>query len=271
MADEATKSTDQVSAVNVQGSSSADINVTMEQAKQAAPAAGPTAESLNVSQEQFDKFYSADKGYNWEAHARELQFQNEQRANRDTDQKADAKPAEPKGEADKTGDENAIDWNGLGAKIGDGTFGEADKQQLMGIGIPENIVDEYVNVIKMNVEMHFQNVAQAFGGEQRMDQVINAAKAQMTEQEFENAEKMLADPNQYRVAADSMMARAGAQPIGGPNANHGGAQDAPQPYANQQEMLADQRNPKYRADPAFREQVWRRASVSNFDNANHTL
>lgn len=253
----------------------------------AADPATPTPESLGVTQAQFDKFYSADTGYNWENHAKELAFKLEGKAPPAEGEETPAEgeppaeetpaPAEgeaPASEADAT---NAVAQAGLDFEqvnetiATTGALSEEHLVALRKIGIPDEVSQGYVKYLKGTAEAHVASVTEYMGGDDGLAKAREWAKANLPLAEIQDYEKRISDPETWRLAADSILARAGlpagqkADPIVPPN-----AQQAPttpggiQPYATQADMIADQRKPEYRKDPAFHQQVMDRARISTF-------
>ena len=265
MADE--QQAEQVTATTVEGANSASVNLSMEEGKATAPSNEVTAESLGVAPEQFDKYYK-DGQYNWEAHAKELQFKEQQQAKKAPEQQAN-QPAAAPAEAQEAVENAGLNWDTLGDKIvTDGDIGEADYKALEEIGIPTDIAKEYVEAVKFRTETHVNQVTEFFGGEQQFEAVKTWAQQNYSEAELDALSAQLSDPQSWKLAADMLSTKAGHLPSSnatyGPNAGSA-AGTTVQPYGSQQEMIADQRRPEYKRDPSFRAQVVERARVSNFE------
>lgn len=257
-----------VQATIVESSTATNIDTTTEEVKNAqanANAVGP--DTFGVSQAQFDKYYN-DGQYNWEAHAKELQFQAEQRG-----QNNEAKPQEENQtapeDAQQAVEQAGLNWEELNWKIGaKGDIDISDYQALMQMGIPEEVIRGHVQMVAQQVQTHVTEVEEAFGGKEAWQQTQAWADRNLSEGEIDHLNRMLAGPD-YQMAVDMLKQRAGTAMQTGPQTVPGVTQVAP--YNSQAEMVADQMKPEYRRDPAFRQQVMQRAAISSFANTRHTL
>ena len=271
MADTDTKD---VQATTVAGATQEQINISMDDQKAAEAAAAaesteqtPTAESLGVTAEQFDKFYNADNGYNWEAHAKESEYKLSQKAG---EADPDAAAADDK-TAQKAASDAGLDFSDLEAKIiKDGDIGEADYAALEAIGIPKDIAGDYIEGIKFRASAQVKAVTEAFGGAEGLAKVEQFVQANYTADEIATLERDLSDPEIYKVTVDAIHARMEKEAAGtivhGTNQQGGGdGGTGVEPYATQMDMVADQRDPRYKTSEAFRKTVMARAAVSTWD------
>lgn len=279
MSDKVEENSDQnsgVSVQNVQASQSGDVGLTMEQGKEAAPSDPntPSADSLGVTSEQFDKYFDAQTGqYNWQAHAKEAEFKVEQKASQDS--KSDqADKTEKPSEADERSivEKAGLDFNALEAQIVEnGDIDQAAYDALLGIGIPEDTIKQHIQGIKNEAANHVENVMNAFGGEDVLEKIADWAQQNYTPEEIKALEDKLSDPAEFKVTADMLIAKSGisaladGKPVNAPNASEGGSGGV-KGYANQAEMIADQRKPEYKTDPSFRAEVAQRAAASTWEN-----
>jgi len=272
-----------VSTTVVDGSSASNVDMTMAEGKATAPVenAGPTAETLGVTQAQFDKFHK-DGAYNWEAHAKEAEFAAAQKGT-----KADDNPDEGARDVKDADDTNTdaaeqavteagLDWDALGETIVEnGDITESDYEALAKIGVPEPVIKEYIEGITERAKTQVATVTEALGGAEGLKAVTEFAQANYSPEEISKLEQQLASPTEYKLAVDLLLAKSGRPPIAkgaaiaGPNAAAPGTTDV-QPYATQADMIADQRNPQYKKSPAFRAEVFKRAAVSNWTAPTHT-
>tara|TARA_R110000803_G_scaffold39813_3_gene85881 strand:+ start:1815 stop:2609 length:795 start_codon:yes stop_codon:yes gene_type:complete len=259
-----------VSATTVNGSESAEITTTVEEVQAveaASAAAGP--ETFGVNQAQFDKYYSAeDKSYNWEAHAKELQFVSEQRTTSEPPPQQDN--PEQFATAEDAVDAAGLDWDDLSYKIGaNGDIDAMDYERLEAMGIPRNVIETHVQSVSAQAQDHVAKVTDAFGGREEWIQTQAWANRNLGEVEINQLNSMLAGQN-YLAAVMALKQRAGTSNETSrlPQTNPGTPQA--QGYASQAEMVADQRKPEYKRDPAFRQHVAQRAAKSDFGQ-RHTL
>lgn len=265
MAEEQNSGAD-VSASIVQGSESADITTTsaeVEAAKANSDAVGP--DSFGVTQSQFDKYYK-DGNYNWEAHAKELQYIAEQRGD-ETQQEADQQ--EVPEDAQEVVEQAGLDWDELSYKIGaQGDIDGEDYEALMQLGIPMETIRGHVQMVAHQVQTHVEAVTDAFGGQEQWQQTQAWADRNLSEGEINHLNQMLAGPD-YQMAVEMLKQKAGTQMGNMPQSNPGTNQVTP--YGSQAEMIADMRKPEYKRDPAFRQQVQARVGASQLNMGGHTL
>jgi hypothetical protein len=239
----------------------------------------PTFETMGVTEEQFGKFYSADKGYNWEAHAKEAEF------------KAAQKPAAPAGDvtpdpnATKDVDPNAaaesavaaagLDMDALGVKIRDtGNISDEDYAALEGVGIPKEMVADYVELVNARTESHVKSVHEALGGEQGFKDMQAWAMANLSQDERDGYDAML-NSSQWTVATEALRTQMGMKPVekqgqlvtpqnqASPNEASSNA------YADQAAMNLAIQDPKYKLNTKegveYRAEVMRKAANSNWE------
>jgi len=260
---------------NVSSGNTSNVNLSMQDGREATNAADNTVtpESLGVSQTQFDKFFDKEKGYNWQGHAQEAEYKLTQRGEtRQTDNtsrqqaQTNASPSDAKTAVSEAG----LDFGDLTQKIVDnGDIDAADYKALSDIGIPEHIAKSYVQGEVARATEQVDNVLAAFGGEAGFGKVKAWVQENYTDAEVADLERKLSSPNEYRFTAEFLLSKAGLPPVekghavNAPNASQGGGGGA-EGYKNQAEMIADQKDPRYRKDPKFREQVYARAAASTF-------
>lgn len=254
----------------VEGSQSAQIDISQaDMQAQNETDQLPSPEKLGVTQAQFDKYYNSEKSeYNWQAHAREAEFVNSQQAEKTIDAESETANAEAIETAEQAVEQAGLDWDVLSRKIGEtGNIDESDYEALSKMGIPKEIVEQHVDMVYTQVQGHIAKVTDAFGGREQWQQTQAWADRNLDQTEIDQLNGMLGGPN-YEMAVNLLMQKAGTQMNAMPMGS--GGNPAVEGYASQMEMVADQRNPEYKRDPAFREKVMQRAAASNWSTANHT-
>ena len=269
---------------NVSGNQSVQVETSVEDVKnaQAINEGKPadTAETLGVSEAQYAKFYKPDTGYNWQAHAKELEWQASQKATQPTE----TAPEAPEGEEPKaTGDEVkevveglGVDWEGLNDQIRKtGQLSAESVDELVSKGMPKDVVETYAKYAAQEYETHRTNVTEYLGGANQYAKIQELAEAHLSADEIQKLSAGLGDPDNWQKAADAVLTHfglprgnvQGTTLIFGDNASPASAAQVLQPYASVQEQIADQRNPQYKIDPAFREQVAKRIAASNYSHS----
>lgn len=208
-----------------------------------------------------EKYWDADKAeYNWEAHARELAWQKDQKSA----QEANADEGEAIKRADDVAGQAAekagidlIEFNEYVAEHG--KVNPEHLKQFEAAGIPPESVEEYVALKIAAVERQYDTVIDYFGGEAAKEQLNTFLVKNYTREEVVAFNEQLMDPGKWRATAAFLMGEAGmARPghglIKGNNANAGGGAEG-EKFATEAEFNAAMRDPRYKTDPAYRERV----------------
>lgn len=254
----------------------------VEPAKQEEKKPDPAPETKEVPKMPdggFDKFYNKETGqYNWQAHAREVEFKLAQKAKGDpkTEAKPEAKPEEKaegqteapkeeqKDDAKETVEKAGLNWDEITAKVNDtGKLEEGDYEALERIGVPKQIVDSYIEALTV---ARAANQAKAFeyaGGEDKLNGALNWAATNLDRQEIDAINKQLASAN-WKLGIDALMARhaKSAKGAGEPKLVTGEPSNGGEAgFSSHAEMIAaiNKRDAKgsklYDVDPAYRAQV----------------
>lgn len=237
-----------------------------------------TAESLGVSEAQFAKYYK-DGVYNWDAHRTEVEYREKQAKDKDDRQDKAVfpedivKPADADvsdGDASKAVEQAGLDWDTLDTEIAtDGKLGEASVEALKALGIPENVITTYVDNIVRDAEAHIDNVTKAFGGEDTMAKVNEWVVTNLAEAEIETYNERLNDPAQFDSAVKELLDKSGAKVTKAPEKRLEApnsqipSSTGPKAFASDAEMQQAFRDPRYRTDAAFRQEVMERVRVTD--------
>ena len=235
----------------------------------------PSAEQLGVSEEQFKKFFKDGK-YDWQAHARESDFRAAQAAQRQQRQTQQRQTSDDQGDVDaarQVAEDAGLDWDRLGEKIiSRGDIDDADYEALANLGVPEDVVENYITGELDRATAHVERVKDAFGGEQRYEAVHQWAHQNLSPEELQGYDDML-NSGQWQVAVDALLARAGLPPVkNGTTVRTPNAQGTPtvgDTYHNMDEVIADMMKPEYKTDPKFAREVMEKAARSNYQTDVH--
>lgn len=216
-----------------------------------------------------DKFYNADTGaYNWEAHARELEFKAAQAADK-------ARTAAPAGDdttvadAAKAAADAGFDVAALEQQILDG--GDLTDDQYKALeakGFRREFVEGIVNMSRSAAEARVSEIVNAFGGEETFDQVKAWMVQNLTADEIQGYEELINGPK-WRVAVQALQAQLGmAQPaapqtptVTAPNASIDTSSGVTG-FKSDAEFMQAMQDPRYKTDAAYREQFMARAQAS---------
>lgn len=208
-----------------------------------------------------DKFYNAETGeYDWKNHSVELQYK--------IDQKAEPKKEETNETNEAT---SPVNWDNITSEIDSTNTISADTyQQLKDYGIPDAILDGYIGLLENNKNYMQSVTAEYAGGQENLDTIFEWASTNLNEEEIANYNSILETPN-WRMAIDSLRvsadvglppatsASSSPQLVEGQNLSDSGLG-----FPSKQQMVEAMSDPRYKNDPAFRNQVRLRVGNSNF-------
>lgn len=221
-----------------------------------------------------DKFYDPKTGtYNWEAHAREQAF-NAQRGQK-TDAPAGGDTKETPGDQEVTDVVTAagLSMDDLRTSIlTDGALTEAQMGALTKVGLPQALVEEYVENAKFRMEAETQAAVAYAGGEEETNRLLAWAEKNFDPETKARVNAMLAGPA-WKDGIDLIKARA---PRGeGQRVSDTALTNGDQTvtgYRSRAEMLRDMRvidettgRRKYETDPAYRRAVEQKIARSRFE------
>lgn len=252
-----------VSAENV----SQQVHVT----EPAIAAAADTPETLGVDQASYDKYYKGDT-FDWASYGKEQAFKAQKAT--PTDEPVETPEAEDaSGVVEKAG----LDWDDLGAKISaDGDISAEDYDALAAIGIPKQVISDYVASVQGNAQATIDAVIDMAGGQDAFDQLYTALYSNATEAARNKIDVLLRDPDTREAGVIQAYRTAGLEPPTGqyqthatptPAASRGNAPPVNRSvvgYDSQEAQVLDQRDPRYRTDPTFRAEVMQRIAASTY-------
>jgi len=220
-----------------------------------------------------DKFYNAETGaYDWESHAKELQF------NLDGRQKPEASAEKPKLEIEAPSEEAdvknivaeaGLDMETLEARLMEnGDLSEEDYSALKKVGIPEELTKSYVENIQYRIAAQEREAFQYAGGEEAWAQMTEWAQQNMPEAEINGLNETLRTSN-WKLAVDGLRQRMGqttTQRPAEPQFLRGETTTGTQfGYRSKSEMKSDMASPEYTSSPAFRQQVAQKIQSATWD------
>jgi hypothetical protein len=236
---------------------------------------GDTGEELipiaGMPEGGFDKFYDDKTGnYSWENHAKELAYRLDSTTKPESETpKTPETPETAETEQVRTIYESAgLKREDLeSAYQTDGDFTEAQYSALEKVGIPRDLVTQYVDNMGYRQESQTKEALEYAGGEDEWNSLSRWAADNIPEEEVHEYNSLLASPN-WRIGIDAMKVRMGAT---APNRNEprllSGEQRAGNTfgYRTKSEMMSDMKNPKYSTDAAFRQDVMRKMQSATWD------
>lgn len=146
-----------------------------------------------------------------------------------------------------------------------GTLSDRSFADLEARGIPRYVVESYIEGQKAVAESQVASIYNAVGGQQQYEAMIGWAAESLPDNEIDAFNAMIdsGDPNMVQFAVQGLQARFSAV-NGVPRLVQGGtAGPGTSPFRSLAEVTAAMRDPKYRADPAYRKDVEARLAISN--------
>lgn len=233
----------------------------------------PAPEVPEMPEGGFEKFYNKETGeYDWQNHAKELQYRLDQESGKSSDQ--DTK--------DESKDENAKDGD---AKDGDvyekagldpmeleqqiiqnGQLDAEAKEALTKVGVPEALIDMFVSNYQRGMEAERNAIIQEAGGQESWNQI--AAFVETLPQEEQDAfyEGLGGKYRKYALQdIQERMKSAGPLSREKPLINGDTPSTGSVGYRSKAEMKRDMADPRYKQDPAFRQQVMAKMQAATWD------
>tara|TARA_R100000773_G_scaffold24133_1_gene21213 strand:- start:1136 stop:1885 length:750 start_codon:yes stop_codon:yes gene_type:complete len=146
-----------------------------------------------------------------------------------------------------------------------GDVSEESRERLAQSGIPRAMIDNYVNSQKVVAEQVVQQTFESVGGEENYNAMLSWASQNLPDQEIDAFNDLVnADQATMRMAVNGMYARfvqaQGVPLLQGETGNTIPNSGAFQSRAQVVEAMSD---PRYKKDPAYRQQVYNRLQNSN--------
>lgn len=213
------------------------------------------------------KYYNAQTGeYNWRAEAIEHRFRQSQRqGNPAPNQPQNGNPANPS----STVDHNKL-VEDLTRAVASGKDGLSERMAMLQAGIPETMVESYVQAVQVSQQARFNEAINYAGGPEKVNTMKQWVQQNLAPEERAQLNQQLNSGN-WKMAIDYVNARMGSQANGQPNVDMvGGGQSQGAPFSSQQELAAainktdEQGRKLYYVDENYRRQVQQRVAVSRF-------
>lgn len=146
-----------------------------------------------------------------------------------------------------------------------GDVSEDSRERLAQSGIPRAMIDNYVESQKIIAEQEVQSTFESVGGEDNYNAMLQWASNNLPDAEIDAFNEMInADASVMQTAVNGMYARfvqsQGAPLLQGETSNMIPNSGAFQSRAQVTEAMSD---PRYKKDPAYRQQVYNRLQNSN--------
>jgi hypothetical protein len=150
-----------------------------------------------------------------------------------------------------------------------GDVSEDSRIKLAQTGIPREFIDEYVEGQKQMAEASIAEVYEKVGGEDQYKSMLNWAMDQMTDNEINLYNDMVAGTKEeMMMAINGLHARYTQSGAGATNAplmqgETSQAASVGTSYQSREQVTQAMSDPRYKKDPAYREEVYRRLQNSN--------
>lgn len=219
-----------------------------------------------------DKFYNKETGeYDWANHAKELQYRLEQQSKKTEGEPEDNSKSEAQGDDDQAVSD-IVTKAGLNPQdletqiMQTGALSKEAKEALVKQGIPEALIDQYVDNYVYRIESQTSQALEYAGGDDGWKRIEAWALENLSDQEKQTYNAMLGGPN-WKVAIDTLKTKMG---YSAKSSSEGrlmsGSTNSSRSvgYRSRAEMKADMADPRYRMDPQFRKQVYEKMQTASF-------
>lgn len=212
-----------------------------------------------------EKFYNKETGdYNWKDHAKELAF----KLNQKPEKKEEPKDDDKKSESDQ---KTSLNWDEIRTKAESKEgLSDDDIKSIVGMGIPEDLVRQYLEAMPLAQEAVLSRTHQYAGGKENLDKAIEWAQKNLPKNEIDGINEILASAA-WKSGIDSLMHRYTTRPGANEPTIQGGSNSSGEiPFRDKTQMVAamskrdEQGRKLYDIDPEYRDQVAKRIAVSKF-------
>lgn len=227
-----------------------------------------------------DKFYDAKTGaYNWEAHAKEVEYRSKQGEKKD-EAKADEAKAEDGKTDEAKADDVALDALGkAGLKmdvlrdqiVQNGKLDDTAIEALVTkAGLPKELVEDYVALAKFKLDTETSKAKDYAGGEEGWKALKDFAGKSMSPGEQAEVNRLLASEG-WKLGIDMIKTRmnASSKTAGEPTLFDGDAgRQVPTGYRSRSEQNRDMQDPRYRGprrDMTFVRMVEQKVASATYD------
>lgn len=214
-----------------------------------------------------EKFYNKESGeYDWKSHAVEAEYRINGNKTPEPEQQVEEQPQTEDSQVTDIVTSAGLDPMDLQTQLQTtGGLTEEAYAALEKVGVPRELVSSYAENFVYRQEGLVQEATQYAGGEESWQQLSQWAIQNMPENEVNSYNEMLGG-NDWKVAIDAIKARRVAS-TGEPSLVNGSgiSGNTSSGYRSKAEMKVDMSNPKYTADPAFRQEVMRKMQTATWD------
>ena len=242
------------------------------------PQNNDTAEAFGVDQASFDKYYK-EGNFDWASYGKEQAFKHQQAARNNVAQESehydDYNDTDPDS-AQQVVENAGLAWEDLGAKIADeGDIDEADYDALRAIGIPDQVVHDYIEAVQGQAQAIIDNVIDDIGGQEAIDSVYAGLYTNATEEQRNKIDVLLRDPDTRQAGIETAIRLSGveyevyddyndaAQPAPS-RGNSAYTTTSAQGFNSFEEQMTAQRDPRYNRDAAYTQEVINRIAASTY-------
>lgn len=208
----------------------------------AAPAVEPKARPENIP----EKFWDAETGQVRVDDLLKSYTELETKGSKPAEAQVETPPADAAAAVEAAG----LNWDDLGGKIAaNGEIDQTDYDALAKVGIPKDVVDDYI-ALRADARANATQAAYEYaGGEAATTELLEWAAKSLKPDQIAGYNQMLASPN-WQVALDTLKTLKGrtSPTAGEPNLTHTpgvGGSPGQTGYRTQDDMQADMANPLY--------------------------
>lgn len=172
-------------------------------------------------------------------------------------------------DAQKLATEKGIDFNALSTEYNtNGDLSDETYKSLEGKGIPKDVVQQFVEGQKAQLEQQRQEVLKDVGGEEKYAEMVTWAKGNMAEADIAAYNKAMAtgDFGIIKLAISALQSKyvsANGQPPKTQVTGKGATGESLAPFQSRTQYVDAIKDARYERDPAYRAQVMKRLEVSN--------
>lgn len=180
-------------------------------------------------------------------------------------------PASPVPESSEVKEElsqRGLDYDALNKEfLETGELSQDTYKSLEDAGIPKSMVDSYIEGQKAVADAFVTEVYSLVGGQQTYSDMIQWAAQNLPPAEVEAFDRTVTsgDPAMVKLVTQALHQRYTASEGRSPGKQvFGGSPSGGQGYRSRSEMTSAMKDPRYKSDPAYRQDVINKVAVSSF-------
>ena len=185
----------------------------------------------------------------------------------ESDKEVDQEETEDtEGKEENDGEQPSLDVDALSKEyVESGELSRETRDDLNKKGIPDSLIDAYLQGLQAIQSQRDGELYNAAGGEEQYNSIMDWAANTLSEQEIDSYQDLLDSPDlsKAKLAIESIKSKYEASYGSDENLVGGEPTRTVDAYESTEQLTTDMANPLYQSDPAFRNKVAQKLARSN--------